>query len=161
MFEINPGLIIWTVVTFVCLALVLRKFAWGPMLKALSAREHGIRDALQQAEKARADAAELIRENQRRMTSAEEEYQKMMREGKAQAEKLKEEILAGARREGQQAVDRARDEIQREFEAAKKELRSEVANLAIKAAEKLLEENLDTAKQKKIVDQFIGRLPAS
>jgi F-type H+-transporting ATPase subunit b len=159
MFEMNPGLIIWTTVTFVILAAVLAKFAWKPMLKMLGEREDQIRDALAQAEKARTDAAEMMKQNEKNLTRAEAEYQKMIREGRALAEKLKDDIVAKARQQGEQELKRANEEIQRNLESAKLQLRSEVADLAIRAAEKILDETLDEAKQKNLVDKFINQLP--
>jgi len=159
MFEINPGLIIWTSVTFVALVIVLGKFAWKPMLGMISKREDQIRDALTQAEKARAEAAEMMRQNEQNIARAEAEYQKIIREGKTLAEKLKDEIVAKAQQQAEQELARAEEEIQRNIEAAKQQLRTEVADLAIRAAEKILEENLDAQKQKKLIDSVIDKLP--
>ena len=105
MFEINPGLIIWTIVTFICLAIVLAKFAWKPMLKALSDREEKIRSALEEADHARAEAAELVKQNQKNLARAEEDYQKMIREGKALAEKIKEEIRGKGKTAGAARIE--------------------------------------------------------
>lgn len=159
MFDINPGLTVWTIVTFILLAFVLGKYAWKPLLKSLHDREDAIRDALDQSEKARAEAAELLKQNEKNMARADEEYQKALREGKALAEKLKEEIVTKARQQAQQELQHAKEEIQRDIEAAKQQLRTEVADLAIKAAEKILDENLDAAKQKKLVDSVLNQLP--
>ena len=159
MFEINPGLTIWTTVTFILLAAVLAKFAWKPMLKMLGEREDQIRNALAQAEKARTEAAEMMKQNEKNLSRAEAEYQKMIREGKALAEKLKEDIVAKARQQADQELTRANEEIQRNLESAKMQLRSEVADLAIQAAEKILDETLDEQKQKVLVDKFINQLP--
>jgi F-type H+-transporting ATPase subunit b len=159
MIEINPGLIIWTIVTFVCLAVVLAKFAWKPILKVLGDREEKIRGALEEADRARAQAAEMIKQNEKNLARAEEEYQKMIREGKAFAEKIKDEIVVKAKQQAQQELKHAAEEIQRNVEAAKLQLRSEVADLAIKATEKILEETLDENKQKKLTDSVINKLP--
>lgn len=159
MFDINPGLMVWTIVTFILLAFVLGKYAWKPLLKSLHDREDAIRDALDQSEKARAEAAELLKQNEKNMARADEEYQKALREGKALAEKLKEEIVTKARQQAQQELQHAKEEIQRGVEAAKQQLRTEVADLAIKAAEKILDENLDATKQKKLVDSVLNQLP--
>jgi F-type H+-transporting ATPase subunit b len=159
MFDINPGLIVWTIVTFVLLVAVLSKYAWKPLLQALHEREEKIRSALEQAEKARAEAAELLKQNERNMARAEEEYQKAIREGKALAEKLKEEIVNKAKQQAQRELQMAKEEIQRDIDAAKQQLRSEVAELAIRAAEKILDETLDQQKHKKLVDNFLNQLP--
>jgi F-type H+-transporting ATPase subunit b len=91
MFEINPGLIVWTIITFLVLLSVMKKFAWKPILKMLEEREGKIRAALEEADRARAEAAEMLKQNEKNLVRAGEEYQKMIREGKALAEKLKED----------------------------------------------------------------------
>ena len=159
MFEINPGLIVWTTISFVLLLAVLSKFAWKPILKMLDEREDQIRSALEQADKARAEAAEMMKQNEKNMARAEEEYQKMIREGKALAEKMKEEIVAKAKQQAQQELKLAADEIQRNVESVKQQLRAEVADLAIKATEKILEESLDEKKRQKLTDSVINQLP--
>ena len=159
MFDINPGLIIWTLVTFGVLFLVLAKFAWKPLLQALNEREGKIRSALEQADRAREEAARLLKQNEAAMARAEEEHQRMVREGRALAEKLKAEIVAKAHQQAQQELERASAEIQRNVEAAKQQLRGEIADLAIRAAEKILDETLDAARQKKLVDSFINQIP--
>jgi F-type H+-transporting ATPase subunit b len=159
MFDINPGLIIWTLVTFGVLFLVLSKFAWKPLLEALNEREGKIRSALEEADKARAEAAQLLKQNAQNIARAAEEYQKLVREGRALAEKMKEDIVAKAKQQADQELLRANEEIQRSVDAARQQLRAEVADLAIRAAEKILEESLDAAKQKKIVDAFMNQLP--
>ncbi|MFH0988556.1 MAG: F0F1 ATP synthase subunit B [bacterium] len=159
MFDINPGLMIWTIVTFVLLALVLGKYAWKPLLKSLQDREDGIRSALSQAEKARAEAAQLLKQNEQNLARAEEEFQKIIREGKSLAEKLKEEIVQKAHHQAQRELLAAKDELQRDIDAAKLQLRNEVADLAIRAAGKILDETLDTERHKKIIDKALNQLP--
>lgn len=159
MFDINPGLTIWTTVTFVALVIVLGKFAWKPMLAMIAKREEQIRDALAQAEKARAEAAEMMKQNEQNLARAEAEYQRILREGKAMAEKMKDEIVAKARQQAEQELLRAQEEIQRNIEAAKQQLQNEVADLAIRAAEKILDETLDAQKHKKVIDGVLKQLP--
>lgn len=161
MFDINPGLMVWTVITFVVLLLVLSKYAWKPLLKSLKDREDNIRDALSQAERARAEAAELLKQNEVNLARAEEEYQKIVREGKAFAEKLKDDIVAKANSQAQRQIQQAKEEIQRDVDAAKQQLRAEVADLAVQAAGKILDESLDAQKHRKIVDSFLNQLPNS
>ncbi|MBI4417490.1 MAG: F0F1 ATP synthase subunit B [Ignavibacteriales bacterium] len=158
MFDINPGLSIWTTVVFVLLVLVLGKFAWKPLLKTLQDREQKIRDSLEQAERARAEAAELLKQNERNMAKAEEEYQKIVREARALGDRMKEEIVTKAHQQAQHELQAAKDEIQRDIEAAKQQLRDEVADLAVKAAEKILDETLDPVRHKKIIDKAVDQL---
>ncbi|HEY6953438.1 MAG TPA: F0F1 ATP synthase subunit B [Bacteroidota bacterium] len=159
MLDLNPGLIVWTIVSFIVLVAILGKYAWKPLIQALAEREDKIRSALEQADRARSEAAELLKKNEENIARAEREYQKMVRESKEMAEKMKEEILGKARQQAEQELQRASDEIQRSVDSARQQLRAEVADLAIKAAEKILDESLDAQKQKKIVDSFIGQIP--
>ena len=159
MLEINPGLIVWTIVSFIILAGILGKYAWKPIIGALTEREDKIRSAIEQADRARAEASELLKKNEENIARAEEEYQRMMRESKSMAEKVKDEILGKARVQAQQELQRASEEIQRSLESARLQLRSEVADLAIKTAEKILGESLDSQKQKKVVNSFLDQLP--
>jgi F-type H+-transporting ATPase subunit b len=159
LFDINPGLILWTIISFLVLLLVLTKFAWKPILQMLGEREGQIRSALEQAEKVRTEAADMMKQNEKNLAHAEEEYQKMLREGKALAEKMKDEIVTKAKQQAQQELKQASEEIQRNVEAAKQQLRSEVADLAIKATEKILEETLDDKKRQKLVDSVINQFP--
>jgi F-type H+-transporting ATPase subunit b len=161
MFDINPGLMVWTVATFVVLLVVLSKFAWKPLLQSLKDREDTIRQALEMAEKARTEAGALLKQNELNLARAEDEYQKIIREGKAFAEKLKEEVVAKAHQQAQREIQQAKEEIQRDVDAAKQQLRNEVADLAVQAAGKILDESLDASKHKKIVDNFLKQLPNS
>jgi len=159
LFDINPGLIIWTIVSFLVLLTVLGKYAWKPILKMLGEREDQIRSALEQAERARIEAAEMMKQNEKNLARAEEEYQKMIREGKILAEKLKDEIVTKAKQQAQHELKQASEEIQRSVDAAKLQLRSEIADLAVQAAGKILEETLDEKTQKKLADSVIHKLP--
>jgi F-type H+-transporting ATPase subunit b len=159
MFELNPGLGVWTTVIFVLLILVLGRFGWKPLLRTLQEREDKIRDALDQAEKARADASELLKQNEINRSRAEEEYRKIVRDARTMAEKMKDEIVAKARQQAQREIDVAKDEIGRNLESAKQELRGEVADLAVQIAAKILDESIDRSKHSKIIDEYLKRLP--
>jgi F-type H+-transporting ATPase subunit b len=159
MLNVQSGLIIWTIITFVLLILVLSKVAWKPLLQALHNRENGIREALRQAEEARKEAATVLAENRQAIAMANEETARLLREGRELAEQMKSDIVARAHESAKHAVEQAKDEIQRERDAALVQLRNQVADLAIKVAEKILDESLDTARQKKIVDKVLLKLP--
>jgi len=155
MLEINPGLIVWTIITFVIVLAILRATAWKPLLGALTAREEKIRSSLKDAQDAQEQARALLEENRRQLALAEEQSQRIIREGRDMGERLKAEILEKANTSARSAVEQAREEIQREKESALTQLRSEVADLAIQAAGKILDANLDTAKQRALVDAVI------
>ena len=159
MLEINPGLMIWTVITFIVLAFVLKKLAWKPLVQALTAREEKIRESLEQAEHARAEAQRLIEENQKQAAQAQGEFQRMIREAREEADRLRARRKQEAEAEARKIIDQGKMEIEREKEAALAELRGEVADLAIQAAGKILDEELDEKKQRKLVDTFLRDFP--
>ncbi|MFA6438037.1 MAG: F0F1 ATP synthase subunit B [Bacteriovoracaceae bacterium] len=158
MLDINPGLIIWTIITFVLLVIVLGKFAWKPILQALQTREQEIADALKKAEDAKKDAERMMQENKIAMEKVTNETARLIAEGRTMAEQLKNDIVAKANESAKKMMDQAKDEIGREKESAMVQLRTEVAELSIIVAEKILDESLDSAKQKKMVDKVLQQL---
>jgi F-type H+-transporting ATPase subunit b len=158
MLDINPGLILWTIVTFVIVLIILRLTAWKTLLGALTAREEKIRTSIEQAESARLEAQRLLEENKRQLALAEDHSQRVIREGRDMGERLKVEILEKANSSARHVIEQAKDEIAREKEKALMQLRSEVADLAIGAAGKILDANLDTPKQRQLVDAAIKEL---
>lgn len=159
LFDINLGLIIWTIASFIVLLFVLSKFAWKPILTALDNRENKIKLDIEQAKEGRAKAEELAKLHQEKLFKAEEECKKIIFDGKQTAEKIKEEILIQAKQQAQQELQKAREQIQHDIEDARLQLRTEIADIAIKAVEKILEETLDVTRHKKIVDNMIDKIP--
>ena len=159
--KIEPGLMIWTVITFLVLLVVLRMFVWKPLLSMLDEREKRIRDALSGAERAKHDAERTLVEYKETLSKAEVEGQARIRKATERAHTEREEIVSASRREASQLLDNAKAEIQNEKERALQELRQTVGDLAIAAASKILDENMDDSRNRKIVDDFIRRLPES
>jgi F-type H+-transporting ATPase subunit b len=161
MFDINPGLILWTIITFVVVLLILRLTAWKTLLGALTAREEKIRSSLEDAERARQDAARLLSENQKQLAQAEERSQRIIREGRDLGDRLKAEILEKADTGARQMIEQAKAEIAREKEKALHQLRAEVADLAVAAAGKILDATIDPAKHRELIDAAIEDLHKS
>ena len=161
MLEINPGLILWTILTFVIVVLILRMTAWKSLLGALTAREESIRSSLDKAEKARQEAERTLEANRKQLAHAEEQAQRVITEGRDLGEKLKAEIVEKANASSRSMLAQAKEEIGREKEKALVQLRTEVADLAIGAAGKILDANLDNAKQRTLVDTAIKELTKS
>jgi F-type H+-transporting ATPase subunit b len=155
----NPGLILWTIITFILLLFILKKVAWKPLLEILSKREESVKDALERAEKAQSDAERIFRENQKTLERASVEGQKILNESRVFAEKIKDDILEKANRQTRKMLDVAKEEIARDKEAAMLQLRSEIAEIAIGAAGKIIDETLDEGKQRKLVDSYMKELP--
>ncbi len=156
--EVNPGLMIWVVVTFIILLFILKKVAWKPILSALENREAVIRESLEKAEKANEEAQKVLEENKANIQKAEEESKKIINQSREYAEKLKEQMLQDSKEQAKKIVDEATAEIERKKEASFEELKTQVAEIAIQAAEKIMNANLDNEAQKKIADKFIGEI---
>ncbi len=159
--NIEPGLIIWTIVTFVVLLVVLRAVAWKPLLTMLDEREGRIQEALSQADKARQDAEAAAAENREAISKAQAEAQAVVAQSREAAEQVAQDLQRRSQAEAAQMLEQARRTIGQEKERAILELRNQVGELAILAAGKILEENLDDARSRKIVDQFIDDIPNS
>ena len=157
--NVDEGLIIWTIITFILLLLVLRSVAWKPLLAMLDEREGRIRDSLNQAEKARQEAQNAAEENRRAMEHAQAEARQAIAAGREAAERAAQEVRERAADEARQMLQQARRTIRQEKEQAIQELRSYAAGLAIEAAGKVLDENLDNARNRKLVDEFIDSIP--
>jgi F-type H+-transporting ATPase subunit b len=152
------GTIIWTLVTFAILLVLLRKFAWGPLLALLDEREKTVKDSLEAAERARAEADETLRRNQEILAGARRETQALLEQGRRESETLRAEILAQARQEALDLVEQGKRPIQFEQKQAFDSLRRQVADLAIGAAERLIHSELDDAKHRELVADYVNSL---
>ena len=157
-FSINKGLIFWTIVVFGILLALLWRFGWPAILKSVEERERHMQQQLDDAEKARAESARLLEEHKRMVASAKAEAQEMIAKAKAVAEKERETLLAQARQEYEQLLARARKDIGAEKEKAILELRREAVDLSIAAASKLIEAQLDTEANRRLVTEYLASL---
>jgi F-type H+-transporting ATPase subunit b len=158
LFDINAGLSAWTLAVFVALIVVLGKFAWGPILEAVESREKGIQSALDEAAKRNEEAARLLAEHREQLADARRQASELIAEGRTAAERVRKEIEEKARVEAQGIIERARTEIERERDAALEMLRKESVDLALAAASRLLQENLDQPKDRALVERYLGEL---
>lgn len=156
LFDINAGLSVWTLVVFGLLVFLLGKFAWGPILSAVEAREKGIQNALDEAAARQAEAEKLLDEHRRQLADARRQAGDILAEGRTAGERLRKELEEKARAEAQNMVERARQEIERERDAALEMLRRESVELAMAAASRLIQENLDQAKDRELVERFLA-----
>ena len=151
------GLIFWSVLTFLFLLFILRKFAWKPILDAVSEREEGIKNSLLAAENAKRDMQNLRSDNEKLLAEARLERDAMMKD----AREIKEKMIADAKTEaqiqGQKMIEQAKAAINSEKNAAMAELKNQVSSLSIEIAEKVLRNELtDKDSQTKLVTQLLG-----
>jgi F-type H+-transporting ATPase subunit b len=158
LYDINTGLSAWTLIVFVILVVLLGKFAWKPILEAVEAREKGIRSALDEAAQRNADAGKLLEEHRAQIADARRQASELIAEGRAAGEGVRKSIEEKARVEAQAIIERARTEIEREKDAAIAELRRESVDLALAAASKLMQQNLDQPKDRALVERYLAEM---
>lgn len=159
MLNIEPGLLIWTIITFLVLLSILRKVAWRPLLTALEQRETSIRGSLEEAQRARQEAEQLLVENRRILADASREASRLLEQGREEAERLRASLTEQAQTESKRLLDEARREIGRERQLAVQELKSTAAELALAATGKLLNTVVTSADHRRLVTEFLDRFP--
>ena len=156
--SLQLNLMVWTLLIFVLLAWLLAKFAFKPITAAVEAREKALEDAIEGAKKDRDAAAQLLEEHRRQIEAARGDAQKLIAEGRAAAEKMRTDLLEQTRREQQDMLDRARNEIGLEKDRAVAQLRREAVDLAIAGASKVVEQNLDSQRNRQLVESYLASL---
>ena len=151
----DPGLFMWTIVTFLIVLMILKWKAWGPLINALDKREEDIREALASAEKARQDAEKASSEYEDMMRKAQAEAQQIVSEGKAAGERVKNDIETAASGKADEIIEKAKAQIDVEREKAIQEIKSSVVDLSMEAAARVIEKNLESEDNRKLVNQVL------
>ena len=153
------GLLFWTGLVFCLLLFVLTKFAWKPILNAVNTREQNITDALELAEKTKAEMQALKAENDQILKAARAERDQILKEAKEAANGMIEDAKGKAKYEAAKIVESARQNINSEKAAAMAEIKSHVANLSLEIAEKVVRHELSSDdKQKSLATQLAGEI---
>jgi F-type H+-transporting ATPase subunit b len=154
----DTGLMVWTLVIFVVLMLVLSRYAFGPITAAVEAREKALEDAIEGAKRDREAAAKLLQEHQAAIDAARGEAQKIIAEGRAVGEKMRADMIEATRKEQQDMLERARREIESEKDKAIMQLRREAVDLALAGASKVIEQNLESQKNRQLVESYLASI---
>ncbi len=153
------GLVFWTTVVFLLLVFILSKFAWKPIVGAIRKRNEAIDNALQAAEKARLEMAQMQANNEQLLKEAQKERDIILAEARKMRDKIVEEAGAKAREETERILAAAQENIHFEKMAAITELKNQVAVLSLEIAEKILQENLSgDAKQQALAQKMAGEI---
>ena len=153
--QLDPGLFVWTILTFLVLLGVLAKFAWNPLLKMLQDREELIRSSLEDAEKAKMELERLNTEGQDIINKARSAAQTILSEGKAASSKMKEETLSSAKEQAKVILTEAEKQIQIEKDKAIAEIKSEVVDLSLSVATKLIKKNISREDNQALIDDSL------
>ncbi len=157
--QIDPGVILWTLLIFVCLLFLLKRLAWKPLLHAVDEREKRIRESLETADRVRAESEKSLAEQKALLDVQRQEMAEAMRRVKEEADRSAAELLERARRESADIAARARQQVEEDRRRAFDEVRVEAVELAMAAAAHLLEKSLDADSHRRIVKDYIQALP--
>lgn len=158
--DIHPGLTFWTIVTFIIVALILRATAWKPIVAMLDERERTIREAIEGAKREREEAERLLAEQKSAIADARREAAELVRKNQAEVEAARQAALAQAKKDADAMLANARRTIDEERAKAVADIKANAVDLAIVAAGRLLEANLDDQKQRQLAEDFLRKLPA-
>jgi F-type H+-transporting ATPase subunit b len=157
--SVSYGTVFWATVAFLVVAFLLKKMAWGPILKSLEERSQGIENALNEAERARQEMSKLQAGNEQLLREARDERDRILVEAKALKDSIVSEARSKASEESTRIITAARQEIDNQKKAAITELKNQVATLSVDIAEKLTREKLsDSEKQKALNESLIAEI---
>ena len=157
-FRPEPGLIIWTLISFFILLILLKKVAFPPILQGMKKREETIKQQLDEAQKTKKEAETLMEDYKRQLAEARSEAQKIINEGKSLGENMRKEIVQKAQAESNQIVKRAQEEIELQKQKAILELQEKIADLSIMAATKIINKSLNTEDNRRLVEEYVSKV---
>ena len=153
--SINPGLMIWTAITFGISVFVLWRFAFGPLQKIIDERRAQVAETIETAEETRAEAARLLAEYRETLASVRAEAEDILERSRKAGDTTKAEILDEARRQAQRTVDKAQEQIERDVRVALQELKGEIAGLTLLATEQVVGKSLDDDDHRRLIDEAL------
>ena len=159
--EVAPGLMIWTIVCFALTFFVLRKWAFGPIQQQIDARRQRIREAIEEAERARAESRQLLEEHRALRAQARGEAEEILGEARRIGESMRERVREETEADRQRRLEETRRQIEAETARALEQIRAEVADLALVAAEKVTRRSLDDDSHRALIDDAIRELDFS
>jgi len=156
--RVEPGLFLWTVITFLVLVLILWKAAWKPIVEALDARAEKVRGDIESADKARQEAEKLLAQHKSLMDNAKSEAANIVENSKADAEKMRNEIIEKANADAKDLSERTKKEITLAKDKALSEIKAEVVILSTEIAARIINKNLNPNDQKALVEETLNKV---
>ena len=156
--DVNPGLAIWTAITFLFVLLILWKFAWRPILNALDARNAKVEDDLNKSKELREKAESLLAEYEAKLNSAKTEALQIIDEGKKDAEENNQRILKEATDEATRIKDRAQAEIEQAKLKALQEIEARVVDLTVNVVSQVMRKNISDAEHREMISKELASI---
>lgn len=158
MLELEPGLMVWTLVTFVILLAVLKRYAFGPLQRVIDKRRDDILKSMEMAEETRREADRLLAEYRQSIAAARHEAEDIVERARKVGDTTRAEIIGQAKEQAQREIADARDQIKRETRKAIREIKDEVAGLTILAAEKVTAKTITSDDHLRLVDEALSEV---
>jgi len=156
--RVDPGLLLWTIITFVVMMLILWKVAWRPIVDAMDARAEKVRFEIDNAERTRQEAEKLLSQHKAMMDNAKNEASQIIAKGREEAEKMKNEILERANSDSRAIAERAKKEIELAKDKALADIKTEVVMLSTGIASKIISKNIKPEDQKALVEEALNKI---
>jgi F-type H+-transporting ATPase subunit b len=156
--QVTPGLMIWTIVCFLVVLFVLRRYAFGPVQQMIDARRERIASAIDEADRARAEARELLEEHRKLIGQAKTEAEEILSEARRIGEAQRERVKAEAEEDRQRRLEETRRQIEQATQQALGQIRDEVGKLSLLAAEKIVRKSLTDADQRTLIDEALAEI---
>ena len=156
--QVEPGLFIWTILVFVVLLTLLKKFAWGPLLAALEERQEGIRKSLDDAAQARKELEQVQSDAEAILVKARAEADSILSETRSDAANIRDDLRQQAQNEAQSIVQNAERQIQLETDRAVLQIREEAVELSLSIASKLIRRNLTKEDNQALIDEALQQV---
>jgi F-type H+-transporting ATPase subunit b len=154
----NTSLIFWELITFAILLFLLYRYVYPPIRDQIQRRQSQIEEAIDEAQRTRSEARELLAEYRRQIEEARGEARRILDEARKQGEAQRERTKQEARKEGERIIQRAREEIERERDSALRQVRSEVADMVIEASERVIGRELDRDGHERLISEALDSL---
>lgn len=158
---INTSLIFWEIVTFAIVLFLLTRYVYPPIRDMIQARQSRIEEAIDEAQKTRSEAKELLDEYRRQLEEARGESRRILDESRKQAEAQRARTKEEAREEGDRIIQRAREEIDRERESTIREIRGEVADMVVSASSRVINQKLERGDHDRLIEESLDNLEAA
>jgi F-type H+-transporting ATPase subunit b len=156
--KVVPGLMIWTIVCFAVVLFVLKRYAFGPIQKAIDERRKRIREALDEADRAREEARKLLEQHKALIGQARRESEEIFSEARKVADSLRERVKEETEADRQRRLEETRRQIEAETRRALEQIRTEVAELSLIAAEKVTARSLDDEDHRRLIEEAVSEL---
>jgi F-type H+-transporting ATPase subunit b len=156
--QVTPGLMIWTIVCFLVVLFVLKRYAFGPVQQMIDTRRERIQSAIDEADHARAEARELLEEHKKLIGQAKSEAEEILSEARRVAEAQRERVKVETEEDRQRRLEETRRQIEQATQQALGQIRDEVGKLSLLAAEKITRKSLTGDDQQRLIDEALAEI---